>query len=372
MTQQPNPPKAVVAGALRGDDPAAFSEKGFYLTELRDRTIAIALGPGLGATTAELRTLGNVLAELAANRTRVVVVAARSASIAKILGAPVERVGGLDSLPARVWRALRPTSRVIVATGSSRFERSCAEVVARLGIQKLVWVDPAGGLLRGNGARDSFIDASELADRVARGSPDSARASLFAQIEGLLNGGVAAVNLCRIDGVADELFTYDGSGTLFTARGYVEVRQLGIDHFDAAADLIERGVSEGFLAPRSPADIERVLGSGFGAFVGGNHLAGIGTLLNYAAERAAEIASLYTLTRFVGEGIGGHLVRYAVDRAAANGCDYVFAITTSGRVEAFFERNSFRPVTTAEVPDEKWRDYDAQRRRVVICLRREI
>ena len=58
-------------------------------------------------------------------------------------------------------------------------------------------------------------------------------------VEAILSAGVAAVNLCRLDGVADELFTYDGSGTLFTREGYVAVRRLGFDDYDAATDLIE-------------------------------------------------------------------------------------------------------------------------------------
>jgi len=188
----------------------------------------------------------------------------------------------------------------------------------------------------------------------------------------MLQAGVAAVNLCRPDGIADELFTYDGSGTLFTREGYVTVRTLGLDDYDAAADLIERGMAEGYLAPRTPEQIERVLESAFGAFIGGDHLAGLGTLLSYPEESAAEIASLYTLTRFLGEGVGSHLVRFATERAAELGCRFAFACTTSPRVEAFFERNGFRKVDGGEVPQAKWRAYDPARRGRVACLRRDL
>jgi len=198
------------------------------------------------------------------------------------------------------------------------------------------------------------------------------RVALFEVIQSMLEAGVDAVNLCRIDGVADELFTYDGSGTLFTARGYLEVRRLGIDDFDAAADLIERGTAEGYLAPRSSAEVERVLASGFGAFVGGYHLAGIGTLLRYRSARAAEIGSLYTLTRFLGEGVGGHLVRFAIEAAQAEGFEFAFASTTADRVVGFFERNGFRRVDHDQVPAAKWHGYDSSRRDKVICVRREI
>jgi len=354
-----------------------FSEKGFYLSELRGRTIALALQ---SATEGELRSLATVLDELGRNRTRVVVVwdaaasaGATAAALEQITGAPIEPLGSLESLPGRVWRLTGTRTTVVVAAGvHGGFEAECASVVQRLGIRKVVWVDPAGGLVRSSGTRDSFIDAAELDARLRGGTVEPARAALFGVIRSLLDAGVRAVNLCRIDGVADELFTYDGSGTLFTARGYVDVRRLGIDDFDAAADLIERGMTEGYLAPRSPAEIERVLGSGFGAFVDGNHLAGIGTLLHYAPDRGAEIGSLYTLTRFLGEGIGGHLVRFALEVAAARDCDFAFACTTADRVVGFFERNGFRRVGQHEIPVDKWSSYDPARRDKVICVRREI
>lgn len=368
---KPNPaPQAGLAPA----EAAVFSEKGFYLSELRDRAIAIALASG---TFSELQSLTPLLDELAENRTRIVIVAdangATSEAVLDKLGIPIEPMGELESLPGRVWRSLGPVKRVLVATAGRRsFEAECASIVATLGIRKVVWVDPAGGLVRSSGARDSFIDAEELGGRLREGRVVPSRVELFGVIQSMLSGGVAAVNLCRVDGVADELFTYDGSGTLFTAHGYVEVRRLGIDDFDAAADLIERGMTEGYLAPRTAAEIERVLASGFGAFVGGNHLAGIGTLLRYASDHAAEIGALYTLTRFLGEGVGGHLVRFAIEAAKAQGCDYAFASTTAHRVVEFFERNGFRQVRQDQIPADKWRGYDPLRREKAICVRREI
>ena len=195
---------------------------------------------------------------------------------------------------------------------------------------------------------------------------------ILVDIEAMLSAGVSAVNLCTVDGVADELFTYNGSGTLFTSGNYLDVRPLGLDDFDAAVDLIERGMTGGYLAPRTPEQIERVLASGFGAFVGGNHLAGVGTLLTYDSDRVAEIACLYTLTRFLGEGVGGHLVRFASEAAKRDGCSYLFACTTSERVFAFFERNGFRCIDAETLPAEKWRDYDPARRANARCLRLDL
>jgi len=177
------------------------------------------------------------------------------------------------------------------------------------------------------------------------------------------------VNWCRLEDLADDLFTYAGSGTFFTRDRYAEVRPLSLDDFDAAADLIARGVDEGYLVQRDDAAIQRVLDHGFGIFIEGRYLAGIVSLLPHVQGGAAEIASLYTLTRFVGEGVGGQLVRYALEHAAERGRGYVFACTSSERVEAFFVRNGFGRVASDAIPQEKWEGYPPERREQVRCLR---
>jgi amino-acid N-acetyltransferase len=238
-------------------------------------------------------------------------------------------------------------------------------------VTKLVWIDRDGALLGEDERRLSFVDLDELRKRLAAGPASTGRrAVLLREIESLLSAGLPAVNLCSLEGLADELFTYTGSGTLFSRERYVEVRRLGIDDFDAADDLIARGVAEGYLAPRSAEAVERVLANGFGAFVEGRHLAGIGALLHWEGSQVAEIASLYTVTRFVGEGIGGHLVQFACAHAQELGCSAVTAVTTSDRVAVFFERYGFERVPADEIPAEKWRNYDPDRRARALCLRR--
>jgi len=253
---------------------APFSEKGFYLSELRDRTIAIALPAGLLRDGAALEP---VLKDLESNRTRVILVSDGAEALESIAGGEPLSAGEPATLPGRVWRRLGHNLRVGVLTDDQQgFGAACCQIVLALGIRKLVWVDAAGGLVRADGERDSFIDAVELRDRIAGVTPVCGSDEMLVHVEAMLSAGVTAVNLCTLSGVADELFTYDGSGTLFTREGYVAVRRLGLDNFDAAADLIERGTAEGYLAPRAPEQIERVLESAFGAFIGGNHLAGLG------------------------------------------------------------------------------------------------
>ena len=51
---------------------------------------------------------------------------------------------------------------------------------------------------------------------------------------------------------------------------------------------------------------------------------------------------------------------------------YVFACTTSERVEAFFLRAGFRLVARDEIPESKWNDYSQDRLDAVRCLKRDL
>jgi amino-acid N-acetyltransferase len=348
-----------------------FSEKGFYLNEFRGRTLAIAVRAGELGRPAPLEAL---LEELGDNATRVVLLSTER-PVAESLTGRAAVASSDPRFEGEVWRALSGAPRVgVVCQGGEGFARACREVALRLALSKLMWVDPAGGLRRSDSSRRSFVDLEELRQllRTRPSSEQPARLALLREIEMALSAGVGAVNLSTLEGLADELFTYAGSGTLFTRERYVLVRRLGLDDYDAAADLIARGEAEGYLVPRTPEEVEQVFVSGFGAFVEGRHLAGIGALLEHPAAGAAEIASLYTLTRFLGEGVGGHLVRFALERARGRGLDFAFACTTSERVVDFFGRQGFRPVGADEIPAEKWRAYDPERRGRVRCLRCEL
>src|SRR5262249_60204437 len=100
-----------------------------------------------------------------------------------------------------------------------------------------------------------------------RATLDAVRAALLA--------GVRAVNLCTLEGLARELYTYEGSGTLFTHEDYCRIERLGIDDFEEVERLISRGQREGYLKPRTAAEVARILINGFGAEIGSHHFAGV-------------------------------------------------------------------------------------------------
>jgi amino-acid N-acetyltransferase len=354
----------------RGGGPAAnFSEREFYKREFSGRTLAIVVSRAEFAA-----PIAPVLKELAGAGARAIVIA-RELRILEVLTPESVLRANDPRLEGNVWRALHAQPLTgIVAARAEGFGDQARELARRLGVLKLVWLDPDGGLVAKGGERLSFVHRAELAalldDTSRLATP--ARMRLWREIADMLDAGLPAINVCTAEGLGDELFSYAGSGTLFTRERYVEVRALGVDDFDAAFDLLGRGQAEGFLAARDAAGVDTLLATGFGAFVEGRDLAGIGSLLPSLDGKGAEIAGLYTLTRFLGEGVGFSLVEYALAEARRRGLAYVFACTGSEAVGAFFERNRFERVAPGSLPAAKWEGYDPDRFARVRCYRRDL
>ncbi len=395
-----------------------FTEKEFYLDEFRGRTLIFAVHHAGPAD--RLRALGEVARDLLGNDTRVLILlggpAARERSALRALErplaglpsasqvplpfpqlrlAPGDGVGPVLSLPAadvaepeisdallaRLWDIMRGTPFFLglcEADTPERLAGFAAHLGARLRVHKLVIADPDGGIQPAGADRPlSFMDDGMTAQLLAVGEAESAglgpRRALLEAVRGGLDG-ISSINVCTLDGIARELFTYEGSGTLFTREDYCKVERLSLDDFHEVEKVLERGQREGYLKARTPAEIAPILFSGYGATIGQHHLAGVCSLQTerYEAEQAGEIVGLYTITRFKGEGVGVKLIACMKTVGRERGLAYLFACTTQERVGQFFERQGFREIPQAEVPPAKWIGYDEARRRGVNCYRYDL
>lgn len=360
-----------------GEHERSFTEKTFYLREFSGRTLGIAVPDLRCAEHPGLRAIVEALGENGA-RVLLIVDASVPADAVQELGGEHRspQTGTLLSqdtpdLPARAWRALNRQACVAIRASDS-LGTACLDVGRRLRLYKLVRIADQDGFRDRRGRRRSFVDLAALEQLLGADDCKLTEAALLRQVEQLLVAGIPSVNICTVEALGAELFTYAGAGTLFTPHGYVATRRLGIEDYDAAEDLIARGVAEGYLLPRSDPALDALLSEAFGAFVEGRLLAGIGALRLAPGCDGGEVASLYTLTRFAGGGIGGHLVGFAVDQARRLGLRYVYACTVLPRVGAFFERQGFSAVSPDRIPAEKWADYDRARRERVTCYRRDI
>lgn len=391
-----------------------FSEKEFYLDEFRAKTLLVSVHRDQLAGPEAAETLASVVRDLIRNDTKVVVLidaageigaarrairrqleaaifrddvvalfphlrtrAARGAAFTAIeASAPPLRASSLTPM----WTVLRrtPVCVGVVPCKAEDLPTVAQALASRLRVHKLVLVEDAGGVADATGTQISFMDGDMLDALLHTGEAESTglahRRTTLEAVGAALDAEVAAVNLCTLDGLARELFTYEGSGTLFTHEDYCRVAPLGVDDFEEVERLIERGQREGFLKVRAPEEIAQIVLCGFGATIGAHHLAGICGLFTepYEAERAGEVVSLYTITRFKGEGVGGKLLGCVCEEARERGLAYLFAVTTEARAQVFFERSGFQPVGPADVPAAKWEHYDAARLAQVSVYRMDL
>ncbi len=382
---------------------AGFAEKDFYLDEFRGRTLVLAVDRDLLRGEKARRTLAAVTRDLVGADARVVVVLGKATDAAapraaersrsapaqrwrRWLGLPrtsarrsrrvppaaarsdVLRWDDGDGVLVELWRILRVRTLGLVLVDGPAVDAACA-IAAGFRVTKLVLIDRVGGLVARKGDRPlSYLDGASLDALLTVGEAEfqgfGARRALLTQVDTVLEAGVSSVNLCRIDGLARELFTYEGSGTFISRDDHCHVDPLSIDDFHEVERLIARGQKEGLLRPRNADEIAEVLLDGLGVWVGSGHLAGVGALRPWAqgSDVVGEISALYTFTRFKGEGIGGRLVKRLLARAREDAMVYVFAVTTSDRAARFFARNGFSTMRAADVPAAKWDDYDPARR----------
>lgn len=386
----------------------AFDEKQFYLDEFRGRTLLFAVLAEDLKTERHYDDLAAIVRALLPNDTRVIVLVGSVAGqdgeriVARLkrrLGPMIfgEELPGVDAsrrsklliyrpieanafasaetatdLLSRIWGTLRAVP-LFIGVGSYADRQAlrlfAKEVACRLRVHKLVLLDPAGGLTGADGKRISFMDEPTLEALLKAGQAEwtglAQRLRTVEAVRAALLAGVANVNLCALEGAASELFTYEGSGTLFTLEDYCVVERLCIDDYEEVERLMARGQREGVLKPRTQKEMIQLLVNGYGATVGAHHLAGICSLLiteDYRRAGAGEITGLYTMTRFKGESIGLRLLKRVLQDARKAGLTYVFATTTESRAQVFFERQGFKRVGFDDVPASKWLSYDPARK----------
>jgi len=378
---------------------SAFAEKDFYLDEFRGKSLLFALRAADLDSEADRDAAGEVFRTLLLNDIKVLLLfeTADSAleqhsvkALCKHLSAkakipptaPVVLSAGAgdDELLEQIWTVLRA---VPLFVGLRPVNHAvplvvCAQRIAvRLKVYKVVLLDPAGGITT-SGSQLSFMNGPVLHELLRQGEAEwaglGARRPVLEAVCVALEGGVASVTLCPLSGLARELFTYEGCGTLFTLTDYCSVERLGIDDFYEVEKLMQRGEREGYLKGRTPQEIIQLLLHGYGARLGvaPGEMAGFCALLPYPAENAGEVAGLYTITRFQGEGIGGRLITTMVSEGEQRGFAYLFACTTQEGAQRLFERHGFCRVTPEDVPAAKWRGYDIARKQQIAVYRRDL
>lgn len=353
------------------DSPVSAVERSFYEAEFAGSTLVVALSELDNPILVQLRRVATSLQRTGAHLVVVTDLPRPGAGWAPMFGRALgdqpivldEPTTSEDSYHlADLWLAIADGRSVVVDAGGEPAVTVAGRIAASLRARKLIVTDPDGGW--GDPPR-SFADVEEPGLGIAAALADRRGGLVVPAIEAALAGGVLSVNLCRARDLDRELFTFDGTGTLFTSGGYLRVEPLRVEDLPVVERLVAQGTTDGVLRPRGRREVARLASTGLGARVlGGDHLAGIVSLETepYRAERMGEVACLYAVSRFSGAGAGGMLVDALVAGAGDRGLDAVFAVTVSDAAAGFFARKGFDEVAQDEVPAVKWSGYDEARR----------
>ncbi|MBF0163926.1 MAG: GNAT family N-acetyltransferase [Magnetococcales bacterium] len=363
-----------------------FSEKPFFLQAFRGLTLTIALCEESDLTLHTQRALADVIRDLVVHQAKVLIVAQDETVVGAFLSGLESELSDLlpvltsrgGEIPSALWN--RATSVHVVHLGGETlalYWERLARFGALLRLPRLLLIhrDGGEGWLDGEGESLNFVNPARLKRLLGESEAKApGLAVLRRTILELLTGGVGAVSLCRLGDLERELFSYEGQGLFFSRRHYCQVRRLTLDDFSAAAAMIRRGESEGFLLPRSDESVTALLTQGYGAFISEHHLSGVCGLVTepYRSRNAGEITALYALTRFQGEGIGGRLLTRMIQEARRMRLELLFACVGDPRAMAFFGHHGFERVDPDLLPAEKWRHYDSARKARIVSLARRM
>ncbi len=367
--------------SLGGAETVPSEERAFYVNEFAGATVVVALSEPEPAT---IGSISRAAAALAGGGSRLVLVVGtapdsiggdRAGLAAALPSAPVVLTGsaewagtGSPDWMARLWLAITDQSEVVVEVPAGTESLVAADLAADLRALKLVLTDPGGGW--GSPAK-SFVDVHDPARGFEAALADRQGGAIVAAVRTALAGGVTSVNLCPPSQIDEELFTFDGVGSLFTSGDYLQLDPIRVDDLPAVEGLVAQGTADGLLRPRTRLEVARLAVTGLGARVkSSGHLAGLVSLDSapYEAERLGEVACLYTVSRFSGAGAGGLLVDGLVERAGQLGLEAIFAVTVSAEAAAFFTRKDFLEVDPDRLPPAKWRAYDSGRKAQARCF----
>ena len=90
------------------------------------------------------------------------------------------------------------------SAGSQAFAPACREIALRLGVSKLVWIDRDGGLRATPTAAATPSSTSPSCEALLASGGAGAnarRVALLREIEEALDAGIAAVNVCTLEGL---------------------------------------------------------------------------------------------------------------------------------------------------------------------------
>lgn len=156
-----------------------------------------------------------------------------------------------------------------------------------------------------------------------------------------------------------ELFTRDGVGTLITADIYEGIRAATIDDVGGILELIRPLEARGILVRRSRERLEMEIDR-FTVVERDGAIIGCTALYPYPDEGLGELACVAVHPDYRSKGRGDILLRFIEQKASKQSLQRLFVLTT--HTAHWFQERGFEPAETADLPVQRQRLYNWQRR----------
>lgn len=252
-----------------------------------------------------------------------------------------------------------------------RAEDVATATAVALGAEKLMLVTPANPdrwretMASSDAGQLSPLEAETLlASSTALGDVD--RVYLQAALSAT-RGGVKRVHLVGQDAdgaLLRELYTRDGVGMMiYSDADYEATRDATIEDVGGILSLIQPLEQQGILVPRSREQLELDI-QNFNVIVRDGLVIGCCALLPFPQTQSGELACVAVHPDYQRAGRAGALLKRVESEARAMGLRRLFSLTT--HTPHWFIEHGFHNGTPEDLPDEKQRLYNYQRKSLVL------
>jgi amino-acid N-acetyltransferase len=209
--------------------------------------------------------------------------------------------------------------------------------------------------------------AGELLDLNARRGYDD-QLDLVAYAYRACREGVKRVHI--IDGRAEgmllkEIFSNRGFGTMIYANQHDNIRPLAAGDVPEALRLMQPSVDEGVLVQRTEADLHEHLDD-YAVYEVDGTIHACASLVVYP-DRKGEIAGMVVDGMYKNLGIGGRMVSYLIERAAARKLASIFVLTT--QTADWFSQLGFTHGKIGDLPPERQSSYSRKRKPLILTYK---
>ncbi|OJA91928.1 amino-acid N-acetyltransferase [Burkholderia ubonensis] len=231
---------------------------------------------------------------------------------------------------------------------------------------KIIFLTEAPGIVDDEGelVREMSLDAA--AELLDSGNVQGDDAFFLKHAIRACRSGVTRAHLIpqSLDGsMLLELFLHDGVGTMISYENLESLREATPDDVGGILSLIEPLETDGTLVRRGRHQIERDIDH-FSVIEHDGVLFGCAALYPYQQEKIGEMACLTVAPEAQGSGDGERLLKRIEQRARARGLTHIFVLTT--RTEHWFLKRGFVKVSVDDLPEDRRKLYNWQRKSLVL------